>query len=286
MFSKKRSWVIVLSALALILCRESYAFSTLLFSLFLVVRKSKTGVIVLLLSLISLYFNFFLRKELLGVGHDYAGELVGPLLKTPFSFILQAIKVFDYIGFLKFTYPLLLLLLFIYERKNKALRKGLLVSLLLVIPHMAIHFLTNKIHFHYSGVILAPFLVIALILGNISKLRPWKKTIVLLAFIASGMSMHTRFINYYLLEKSKRCHFEDERKINEREVLKKVGSLSKDLVYFSSKRLSLKLLAPGRLIYINPYYENVNSYYDILAIEINYKGDYDSYKKEKNRTCF
>lgn len=190
--------VMLISLIFLMACKEEFPFTAVMTSLWLVLDswKNKYGYkevsVICLVSVVWLVFVLGIRRSVLGGAYfDYAGIFINNLLLDPLGF-LREYNSEVWHSILKAFAPLLLLIIIL----RPAIKKLYWPSLIIAIPIIALRILTGKFGFHYSAVMMIPFLYLFLNKDfSLSKLQLIVLTGIL--FIFSSQKISEEFLSLY-----------------------------------------------------------------------------------------
>ena len=275
-----------IAILSFILClfRESYAFSIFCLSIYyLFFKEYRRFFIILSISILFISFTFFLRPIFLGQTYDHGGHILQSLISSPFSFIIKRIIAFNYNGMGKTLYPFIipLFLLNKYEiglslkkikdiRILKQLAKHPITPVaLLISPLVSIHFLTNKIDFHYTATFIAPILALFItssIPQKIIKNRFLTSTIIILFFLSS-MSFYKRFARIGILEKTHKCLINNEKYISTNKLIAIINNIDTKNTIISTRHIIPQIMRPNLKIYTTMHRVKHLGQYNYLLFE-------------------
>lgn len=197
---------------SVLLCfyKENFAFSTitLAFAYILPTRNKspKTFGLLFGISLAFILFELGLRKSLMGSTVSYGSKMLPKIMEDPFSLF----TTFNYLNFFKLLYPFIIPLFLVFKFDKDFGKKQAVPLLLFFTPLFAMHFITNKTHYHYGAQFVAPFMAIIFYSGifKSAHLSNKLKTLCLLLFVGSSISSYSKTVKFFFVEKSNRCNLE------------------------------------------------------------------------------
>ncbi|MCO4795471.1 MAG: DUF2079 domain-containing protein [Bacteriovoracaceae bacterium] len=272
--------------IALCLFRGTYPFAVFMLGLyFLGTRKHPiTGIVLSGFSVIYSYFVYILRPRLLGETASYGGSYFKGYLDNPIEASITLIKTFEYAGFLKVFLPVILVLGFIAYKERKSLKwtDWRIPALLTISPIFAVHFLTNKFHYHYGAAFLAPLLTICFLSDGYKQILKNKRiaAVIMIAFIATASGRYTKFFNTLILSKSKKCRFDSKYAEETALIMEKIDQLYKGRKIVASGGVIQRVMRPGIEIYAPNTMVTPPDNFQLLLLLRNNAGDTYPWHKE------
>ncbi len=269
---------VVLISLLLCFFKETYAFALLPLGIFLAVRKPrKTGLSVVAISGFFVIFELFIRKLLFGKTVDYSGNMAAPLLSHPFLYLTSQIASFEWIGFLKSSFPFLALLGFSFYLKKRTKKSASPPFWILAysLPFWGLLFIQivhGKINYQYGAQFGGIFLAMAVGLKVFRSMEKKQVWVFLIFFLLSAMGTYTRAFKL-LLNNQGTCTISEIKNQEAEQIETILHSLSPEESVLSTGGAIPRLLEPNRKFYHFMGSGWVQPRYDYLLLEKNRSGD-------------
>lgn len=274
---RNKNFEIFLLAALTCIFKESFPFSILMLGVFYSLRKEKIkGIGLLAIALCFLIFNFHFRKVLFGPTLNYGMQLLHPILKNPFTGILNIFVNLGYPAFFKVLYPFFIPLFLIF-RKHRNIEslwkdKELVGVIFYFAPIFAIQLIANNIHFQYGAQLTAPLLGLIVINHKVITEKSRLTLIMVLLFIGSGIGSVTKNFRAVFAPKQRFCIISDEKsKLNE-ELKQTLKNLPNDYDVLATGGVIPMLLTPYRKFYQAGYFSEKRTDHKLLILERNGSG--------------
>ena len=289
-FLKREQWrLAALMVLFTTLFRESIVFSHIGLGLGLIftsnksLKKRNLGFFIFILG-VGLYFLIFkLRPLLIGETYRHGEDLLKNLLLHPWSTLYNAAKVFEYKALFKVYAPFLIPLWFALKFIPRKSRLTDLIPLLsFLAPMLLVHFLSNKIGYHYGTQMVGP--VIGYLIGSrfFDTLFENKKIFIfqILLMVGNGISHYSKHTRYYFFQKDSRCYTGRDKLPYLREFEKSFHSVDPNASFLSTGGVFPRLMnTKSRFFYLKGF-SAVQPSYDYIILERYAAGDvYPAYPK-------
>lgn len=248
---------IVFTGLALLLFKETYPFAVLGLSFFFFFKKKwRVFIPLFTVSLLWLYFLYFLREPLLGEVYPHSKRITNALFSDIFGFIKYRIfEDFNFKDFFNLFLPFLIPMIILFKNEIKNI-KGLKDHFILpvaffFVPILGIHVIAN-FWFNWNGVFFSTVLGGILFFSGLPEFVLKRKKlliIILIPFLITGIKFHEKAFKLLVLKKSKTCSISDTKTKSLKESREIIKKLDNDLNIYATSGYIPWILKPWKRVF-------------------------------------